>query len=188
MWTEKELYEELNYVDHTREKRLFYANIVLNDLSLLEPLLNVLFLVNDKNSYRAAWVLEYVFQKRLELIIPYLEEFTKNLHLIHFDSSVRPLAKICESVIKAYYSKKSNNIQISLTENHKKRITETCFDWLINDEKIAPKAFAMNTLYLLGQDFTWIHSELKSILERDYQKQSAGFKARARQILRKLNN
>jgi hypothetical protein len=57
---------------------------------------------------------------------------------------------------------------------------------MINDEKVAPKAYSMNTLYLFGREFEWIHPELVMILERDFQMQSAAFKARAKQILQKL--
>ena len=58
---------------------------------------------------------------------------------------------------------------------------------MINDEKIAPKAYSMNTLFLLGKDYDWVHPELALILERDFQMQSSGFKARARHILKKIN-
>ena len=70
---------------------------------------------------------------------------------------------------------------------HREKITEACFDWMINEEKVAPKAYGMNALYLLGLEFDWIHPELQIILERDFSLQSAAFKARARHILKKLN-
>jgi len=57
---------------------------------------------------------------------------------------------------------------------------------MINDEKIAPKAYSMNSLYLLGQEYEWIHPELVIILERDFQMQSSGFKARAKHIIKKI--
>ena len=59
---------------------------------------------------------------------------------------------------------------------------------MISDEKIAPKAYSMNSLYLLGIEYDWIHPELAMILERDFQMQSSGFKARARHILKKIKN
>ena len=42
----------------------------------------------------------------------------------------------------------------------------------------------MNSLYLLGKEIKWIHPELITILERDYQSQSKGYQARARQLLK----
>ena len=184
--TTEELYQELNYVNHSREKRLHYANLVINNPDLVPLLLDILFMVDDKISCRAAWVFEFMCSENLEASIPYLDNFTENMHKVHLDPAVRPVAKVCEYLIMAYYSKKDNKIKSALSNKHKERIVEACFDWMINDEKIAPKAYAMNTLFLLGQDYEWVHPELIMILERDYQMQSSGFKARARHILKKI--
>lgn len=184
--TTSQLYDSLNYVDSSRENRLKYAQLVLKNSDLIPKLMEILFMVDDKLSCRAVWVLEYVCGKKLEAIFPYLDTFTENIHKVHLDSAVRPVAKICEYLVKAFYSKENNAIQSVLQLKHKEKIIETCFDYMINDEKIAPKAYAMNTLYLLGQDFDWIHPELVQILERDFLNQSAGFKVRAKQILNKI--
>ena len=184
--TKDQLYKELNYVNHSREKRLLYANLVIGNPELVRPLLEILFDVDDKISPRAAWVFEFMCNERLEDIIPHLDFFTENISKVHLDSTVRPVAKICEYLTKAYYSKEKNAIKSNLSQIHKERITEACFDWMINDEKIAPKAYSMNSLYLLGTEYDWIHPELAIILERDFQMQSSGFKARARHILKKI--
>ncbi len=184
--TTAQLYDELNYVNHSREKRLHYANMVIQNPELIPKLLAILFMVDDKISCRAAWVFEFMCGENLEACIPYLDDFTKNMNKVHLDSAVRPVVKVCEYLIKAFYSKTKNPIQSALKPIHKERIIEACFDYMINDEKIAPKAYAMNTLYLLGQDYDWIHPELAMILERDYQMQSSGFKARARHLLKKI--
>ncbi len=184
--TKTELYKELNYVNHSREKRLHYANLVIDNSELLTPLMEILFDVDDKISCRAAWVFEFMCGEKLEEIIPHLNLFTENVSKVHLDSAVRPVAKVCEYLIKAYYSKNGHAIKSHLSEIHKERIVEACFDWMINDEKIAPKAYAMNSLFLLGNEYDWIHPELAIILERDFQIQSSGFKARARHILKKI--
>lgn len=184
--TKDQLYKELDYVNHSREKRLFYANLVINQPELVQPLLEILFDVDDKISCRAAWVFEFMCGERLEAIIPHLDTFTQNVGKVHLDPAVRPMAKVCEYLIKDYYSKKDTKIKSALTETHKEKIIEACFDWMINDEKIAPKAYSMNSLYLLGTEYDWIHPELAMILERDFQMQSSGFKARARHILKKI--
>ena len=180
------LYQELNYVNHSREKRLYYANLIINNPNLIPKLLEILFMVDDKISPRAAWVFEFLCGENLEEIIPYLDTFTQNIHKVHLDSAVRPVAKVCEYLTVAYYGKNNTKFNEALSSKHREKITEACFDWMINDAKIAPKAYAMNSLFLLGQEYSWIHPELVLILERDYQMQSSGFKARARQILKKL--
>ena len=184
--TKKELYGELSYVNHSREKRLYYANLVIAQPELIAPLLDILFNVDDKISCRAAWVFEFLCGEKLEAMIPYLDQFTQNISHVHLDSAVRPVAKVCEYLVKAYYGKENHPIKAHVTTQHKEKIVEACFDWMINDEKIAPKAYAMHSLFLLGKEYDWINPELALILERDFQMQSSGFKARARHILRKI--
>ena len=162
--------------------------MVIENPNLIAPLLEILFEVDDKISCRAAWVFEFMCGEKLEAIIPHLDVFTANVSKVHLDPAVRPMAKICEYLIKAFYAKKPSKIKSALTEKHKEKIIEACFDWMINDEKIAPKAYSMNALYLLGSEYDWIHPELALILERDFQMQSSGFKARARHILKKIKS
>ncbi|WP_203255720.1 adenylosuccinate lyase [Hyunsoonleella ulvae] len=184
--TTAELYEELNYVNHSREKRLHYANLLLANPKLIPKVLDILFMVDDKISPKAAWILEFMCSNTIEAIIPYLDIFTKNIKTVHLDSSVRPVAKICELLAVAYTSKEKNKIKSNLMQHHKERIIETCFDCMINDEKVAPKAYSMTTLFLLGKEYDWVYPELVLILERDFHLQSAAFKARARHILKKI--
>jgi len=180
------LHKDLTYVNAARENRLKYANIILNDLSLLPKLIEILFMVDDKTSCKAAWILEFACAKDLNIIIPYLDTFTSKMNTIHLDSSVRPVAKICEFVVKAYYSKHDNKVKQALKAKHKEHIIESCFDWMITDQKVAAKVYSMSNLLLLGQDYDWIHEELKLIIERDYHPGSAAYKARARQVLLKM--
>ena len=182
----KNLYEELNYVNHSRENRIRYANLLLKNPELVLPALNILFMVDDSVSCRAGWILEFMSTENIEAILPHLDFFTENMHKVHLDSAVRPIAKICEHLTIAYYGKKSSQVKNFLTKIHRERITEVCFDYMINDNKTAPKAYSMNSLYLLGFEFDWIHKELANILERDFNMQSSGFKARAKHILKRI--
>jgi len=184
--TLEHLHEELTYVNAARKNRLKYANIILNDLSLLPKLIDVLLMVDDKTSCKAAWILEFACAKELDIIIPHIDKLLNNIHKIHLDSAVRPIAKVCEFMVKSYYSKKDNPIQSVLQPKHKELIIETCFDWMITDQKVAAKVYSMSNLFLLGKDYDWIHDELKLILERDYHPGSAAYKARARQVLHKM--
>lgn len=181
-----QLYTELTSISHSRENRLKYANIISAQPELIPELLVILFMVDDKMSCRAGWVLESVAKVHLEILIPYLHQFTGQLHQVHLDSAVRPAAKICEYLAIAYNSKNPNRIQEVLTSTHQEKIIEVCFDWLLNDEKIAAKAYAMNTLNLLGKNVQWVHPELALILKRDLQMQSSGFKSRAKKIIQNI--
>ncbi len=185
--TFEELYKHLTYVNSSRENRQKNAEMVLNNIDLLPILMDVLFKVDDKVSCKAAWVLEFVCGENLEAIIPYLDTFTENISKVHLDSAVRPVAKICEYLVTAYYSEENNDIKNALVPIYHERIIEACFDWMITDQKVAVKVYSMSTLYLLGQDYDWVHPELIIILEQDFHSGSAGFKARARHIIKKIS-
>ena len=180
------LYQELNYVDHSREKRLHYAQLLLSDTTLISKTLDILFIVDDKISPRAGWILEFMCAENLEALIPYLDRFTQNMGKVHLDSAERPVAKICQYLAIAYYGKTPSKIKAALLPTHREKIIEVCFDYLINDIKVATKAYSMTTLFLFGKDYDWVYPELTTILERDFANQSAAFKARARLILKKI--
>ncbi|WP_157208709.1 adenylosuccinate lyase [Mariniflexile maritimum] len=181
--TFEEFHKELTNVDASREKRLACAHLVLNDIHLFPELLSMVFKVNDKLSYRAAWVFEFVCEANVYALIPYLDAFCANLKTIRFDSAVRPMAKVCVFIAKEYYSKQPNTLKKTLKPKHKELIVEACFDWLIQDEKTSSKAYAMEVLYLFGKDYPWVYPELVKILEQDFQAESPGYKARAKRIL-----
>ena len=184
--TTKALFKELNYVNHSSEKRQYYANLVLNEPKLIPQLLDILSMTTDKVSPRAAWVLEFMCKENLEAFIPYLNDFLPKISLLKLDSAIRPAAKICEYITDAYFGKDEHLIKQKLTQIHKETIIEACFDWMITEQKVAVKAYAMRILFLFGKSYDWIHPELKIILEKDFNQQSAAFKARAKHILKKI--
>ncbi|GAA4278260.1 adenylosuccinate lyase [Aquimarina mytili] len=180
------LEEVLNTVNHSREKRNYFANLVLDNPELLPDLLKICGKIDDEISCRASWGLEFLCKNNLEAILPYLDDLTVLAPKVYQHPAVRPIAKIFEYLIVAYYQKKSLAVRQSLSKIHRQKITETCFDWLITDQKVAPKAYSMTSLYLLGTEFDWIHPELKITLENNYNSGSAAYKARSRMILKKL--
>jgi len=69
----------------------------------------------------------------------------------------------------------------------REKMVELGFQWLIDDTiKVAPRAYSMTSLFQLGKDIDWVHSELKLVVEQNYASESAAYKARARMILNKL--
>lgn len=184
--TKVELHEALNYVNHSREKRLEMAQLILDTPHLVHPLLEIAFDVSDPISFRACWVLEYTLKQHLSYLFPYIDLFTAQVHTVQLDSSIRPMAKICECLIISYFSKKKTDTQNILKEEHLEKITTTCFDWLIGDHKVAAKAYSMTSLFLLGKKYPWVHPELRMVLEQNYHQGSAAYKARARHTFEKL--
>ncbi|RMB60941.1 adenylosuccinate lyase [Dokdonia sinensis] len=184
--TLNELYKELNYVNHSREKRAYYATMVRNDPALFPLVLEILFLVDDSASNKAGWIAEFTCKQDIAMLYPHLDMFTHNMPMVYQDSALRPVAKICEYLILEYYKIKKPLARKSLKPHHKKRIVEAGFDWLITDQKVAVKAYTLTTLFWLGTETDWVHQELKKIMEQDYANQSAAYKARCKHTFKAI--
>ena len=184
--TKEQLHKLLNSANHSREKRLEMALLVFKNPDILTPLMDIAFADTDLTSSKACWVIEFTAKEKLSYIFPHLDVFTKNIASLKQQPSIRPMAKICEYLTTAYFHKNKNEVQQKLKEKHLEAITSACFDWLIGDHKVAAQAYAMTSLFLLGQKYDWIHPELKMILEQNYASGSAAYKARARMTLAKI--
>lgn len=161
-----------------RLNREIIRDYIFQNKDKLHHLMEIGLNENDKIHFKACWSLELIFELELELIIPYLDKFVSKLSQYKNDSAKRPVSKIC------LFLSKSKTIQLS--ENQETKIIEACLDWLIQEEKVASKAYSMRALYNFGKKHDWINDELKTILSQDYPNHSAAYKAAAKDILRKL--
>lgn len=135
-----------------------------------------------------AWrMLEFICLREPQFLVPYLDIFILQLKPLKKDDKIRSAAKICECLITSYYEETANPIQQELKKQHRQKIGEVCFDWLLGNHKVAPQAYAMSCLQELGTEFPWIHPELKTILKQHYPTKSAGYQARARMVLKKID-
>ena len=164
------------------------AKFVLKDPNLFKHLIAITFDVDNKVSIKAAWILEWICtHHQLEWILPHLTKFSQKITTLKFDSAIRPCAKICEHLANAYFSKKAYNIQKTMTDAQINAIIETGFDWLITPQKIAVRAYTMNTLYLFGLTKDWIHPELSHLISTKIIHESKGCKARGKHILKLID-
>ncbi|WP_348799383.1 hypothetical protein [Flavobacterium adhaerens] len=177
-----EFRKKIGSVTGYRDSRQEIANEVIENQGLFLGLLQLCFQVSDKNHSKACWLLELVCYEKLEWLQPHLDFFCNNINVLTNDSAIRPIAKICQLLVISHFKEK--NIQLS--ENHLELLIETNFDWLINDVKVAPKAYSIRTLFLLGNHFDWIHPELKTIVSKDFADHSAAYKAVAKEVLKKI--
>lgn len=170
-----------------RVNRNKVRDLVLENELLFPFLIEIVFELQGKTAIKAAWVLELVCEQKLDLLLPYLPYFTENINSLTHDSSVRPAAKICMFLGKFFISKKINSSEINITDKQIQLIIENSFDWLINKHKVATKAYAMQTLYLFGKNYDWVHEELKLIIQQNMATESAAYKARGKMTLALIN-
>jgi hypothetical protein len=179
-----ELQKKLDYVNAYRENRLIAAQDILENPSLFGELVSICFTPSDKNNHKACWILEFVSYEELLWLQPHLDFFCSNLKVLKDESSLRPIAKVVQLLIKSHYKKNENCIKLS--EENLQDCIEVSFDWLISDVKVATKAYSIRTLYILGNYYDWIHPELKVIIDKDFGDHSAAYKAVAKEVLKKI--
>lgn len=179
-----ELHKKLDYVNAYRENRQRVAQEILENPILFDELVSIAFSPSDKNNHKACWILEFVSYEELIWLQPHLEFFCSNLKHLKDESAIRPIAKVVQLLVKSHYKKDENSI--SLSEDDLQNCIEASFDWLINDVKVATKAYSIRTLYVLGNHYEWIHPELKIILNKDFSNHSAAYKAVAKEVLKKI--
>lgn len=167
-----------------KENRQKVATTIVENSNLFKHIVTLTFSVEDEISIKAAWILEWICtHHNLNFMLPHLDEFTSKISSVKFDSALRPCAKICEHIALAYNSKNNNEFKTNLSSKHIEAIVSTGFDWLITDQKIAVKAYTMQTLYVFGIKEKWIHPELKHLIITKIIHQSKGTKARGKHIL-----
>jgi hypothetical protein len=181
------LLEKLNYKRAYRKTRLEVAAWVLDHPETFPVLLDACFSSENELAYKATWILEFVCKENLSLLYPHFEEFFKQIPTVESDQALRPLAKICEMIALSCYKEKDPKLKSVFTANHRKAMIECCFDWLITDQKVACKVFAMHALYYLGTEFKWIHPELQLIISENIHHGSPAYKARGRFVLSKID-
>ncbi|SHI76303.1 hypothetical protein SAMN04488096_104150 [Mesonia phycicola] len=180
----QELLEELLKINAQPENRKITTQKILAQPDLIKNVLAISKKNSKKVSGKATRVLELVCKINALLIFQHKKEIIKLAETAKLEDVVRPLAKIFELWTLNYFSEEK---EIQLQPKDQEKIISICFDWLITPQKMAPQAYSMLTLYLLGKENDWVHPELKSILEQNYASGSAGYKARARQILKNIN-
>lgn len=161
-----------------RKSRDENTDFVLAHPEYIEDLADIACNTKDKNHYKALWIIELISIQKPEVLLPVIDQFCIALPNFTIEKAIRPSAKICFQLTK---SKK-----VTLTTKHEEQIIETFLDWLISNVKVAPSAFAMRALFLLGKKYNWINDELKLILSRDLNNATPGYRFAVKDILKRL--
>ena len=175
---ENHFFEKLNSTNARTENRNKLRDFILENPEFLVDLIAFGTDLNNKNHYKAVWIIEMIAETKNQMLSPHINTICETISKYKNDSAIRGMSRV------AFFLGTSK--QITLAENQEEKLIEICLDWLIRDERVACKVYAMQTLCHFGEKHEWINDELKQIINRDYPNQSAGYKAAAREILKKI--
>ena len=124
---------------------------------------------------RSAWPMSYCVDAHPVLISKHWKALMDNLKKPNLHDAV-----------------KRNSIRlmqkIELPEEYHGEIMDMCFNYLLSpQESLAVKVFSMSVLANLTKYYPEISAELKLIIEDQLPHQTAGFKSRAKKVLKELN-
>lgn len=168
-----------------RPIRDILAGEVINCPGLLPVLMGIALDVSNKNHYKACWTLELVLAHDINLVADYLDPLCEKLPLYKHEGAIRSISKITLFLARLHLKTQKKGIAF-LTEGQSQQIIETCFDWLINDTKVASKAYAMRALFEFGKLYAWIYLELLEILPKDFAHHSPAYQSASKEILQKI--
>lgn len=171
-------YQQIAKSTAHRKSRDDNKDFIFTNPGYLSDLIAIALDTTDKNHHKACWILELICEERLEIFIPYIDDFCETLRHYQSDSAIRSISKICLFLAK---SKK-----IPLTEHQEEKIIETGLDWLIQTNKAANAAYTMRFLYILGKKHIWVNDELRELLSRDFGEQTPGYRSAVKDILKRL--
>lgn len=160
------------------------ATISMQNEMAIKDIIDLTFHPEEKISFRAAWILENVYEnnpgKFVPFIIYFLDGFSKQNNL----SARRHFSKIL-----ALLSKKNALPEIKevLMNYDTERIVETTFSWLIDEQvPVAIKSHCLNILANFNVVHSWIKDELLQTMDYLVDKESIAFFAKVKQIRKQL--
>lgn len=162
--------------DSSRAVGELVANAVGNNPEYFKTVLDLALHDIPKISARAGRVVILCCEKYPELLDPYFKDLIISLPKLKNEGTMRTILK----VLTLYNDYGSEDIVGILME--------TCFDFLkSNEAAIAIKVYSMDILFNIYIKEPGIKYELIAIVEDQMPKNSKGFKARARMILKRIN-
>ncbi|WP_310554875.1 hypothetical protein [Flavobacterium sp.] len=165
---------------HT-QNRINNRDFIIQNPHLVEELVLFSFKVDNKLHIRGCYILEKVFEQQLDLSFPFLDLICDQINKLQNDSAIRCVSRFLAFLVQ------DNSKKNYLTENQLEQITESSFDWLISDYRVAVKHHAVKILIETGKKSAWIYPELKIILEKEIEFPSPGYKSIVKKFLNKIN-
>lgn len=153
-------------------------DFVVDNPAYMDDLISFATDLTNKNQYKGVWIVEMLAETHTEMLLPFIDRIADIASKYIHESAIRGISR---TILFLAASKK-----ISLTKSQQEKFIETSLDRLIGDYKVAPKAFAMYALGHYAREHDWIKEELRNIINKDFANQSAGYKAAAREVLRKI--
>ncbi len=160
--------------EYSKPHTMKMVRYIGNDQSRFDELVDALLKGDKKIAQRAAWIMTYSIEAHPSLMIPHLETLLENLRNPVHDAIKRGTIRSLE--------------YIEIPEELMGLVADICFEFLDSPkESIAVRVFSMSALFKVCEKEPELSNELKLVIEDYYPHGSAGFKSRAKKILKGIS-
>jgi hypothetical protein len=160
--------------EHTKQNCEKIIRWVGEDPARFTELFNLFLNDEYRVTQRAAWPLSYCVINHPELMQNNFEKLTSNLKKDHLPNSIK------RNTVRLLQA-------IDIPEKHEGAIMEICFRYVESPaEPVAVKAFSLTILGKLAKKYPAIIPEIKILIEDQLPHQTAGFRTRAKRLLKEF--
>ena len=165
---------QLLQTEHSKKQTLRIVRYIGSDKDRFAVLIRLFFGKEYRITQRAAWPLSYCVRAHPELIRPYFKRLLDNLKRKDIPVAVvRNTVRLLQDV--------------DIPKKFHGQVMSTCFDFIQSVETpVAVKAFSLTILSNLAGSYPEIRSELKLIIEEQWEHSTPAFRSRAKKILKGL--
>ena len=171
------LINELNFSISKRQKAEIWIN---NEKISPEQLIRILKQAKDKSFVYLLCFFDTFSRKNTNYFINKKDYFIQLSSKETNESNKRSLTNIFITMLKFHYNSFSNH--------QKERITEICFNWLIDDSLIATQCNCLTCLDILTKENKWIKDELMHIIDKNFTHKPPSYQSRAKKIMKKYRS
>lgn len=164
----------------TKQKAVKLARLACSSADAVSSLLDLSFHEDKQTAFRAAWILENVFEHCPDCFYPHLDKFISDFPRQENDSCKRHYTNILRHPL----------LQLQLhkyPDEAVETLVETVFEWLIDaDTPAAVKANCLDILFDLSKRYDWIAAELEEQIHFLLKDGGPAIQARGKRVLKKL--
>jgi hypothetical protein len=158
--------------EHSKRQALRIAGWINKDKRRLKKLIELFLNGKYRVTQRLAWVVSICAENHPELIGPHLKEMVKKMQQPGVHDAVR------RNVVRILQD-------IDIPNDLLGTVATVCLEYLSSaDAPIAVKVFSMSVLANIAQKEPDLRMELRLIIERQLPYAGAGFRSRARNVLK----
>ena len=156
----------------------------------ISVLYNISFNEKQQIAFHAAWTIEKMYEKNIEIIDLVIEDLLRDFNKINNHACGRHYGKLVAKVLELNERGKATPIMIkALKDSNDETIIEGCFKWLIEkDTPIGTKMWQLEILSYYTNKYNWIKEEIIPIAQSLLLNGTPASINYGRRLLKRLNS